>query len=203
MKHLIIVLVAFFSVAGASAQKIVLNAYGTYVFRDRVGFDHYTGYVNEGFQYGGGFEFYADHSRSIELKYLRQDTHFPLYNNGGSQLNASAEKGSVNYILLSGNNYVVTNPHSKAIPFGGLGLGVGIIDAQGGTTTKFAWDAKLGVKVQASSSIAIKFHASLQSIISTFGSDFYYTGAGTAIAVPDYATLFQFGLGGALCFTLK
>ena len=203
MKRLLFLVTFLLSVQLLTAQKSPskLNVYGSYVFQDRIEFDGFTGYVNEGFQYGGGLEYFVQPTTSLELRYLRQNTDFPLYTPNGSKLNEGKTRGSVNYVLLSGNGYMGTSS-SKVVPFAGLGLGVGILDVkEGRNATKFAWDARLGIHVKTSGKISLKLQSSLQSIISTFGSEFYLSSAGTIIAVPDYASLLQFGLGGALCFS--
>jgi hypothetical protein len=81
--------------------------------------------------------------------------------------------------------------------FGG-GLGVGILNGGGESATKFAWNIKTGVKINTGKAVSFKLNAYLQSVISTFGYDYWNTWYGP-VAVPDYATLLQFGLGGAIC----
>jgi hypothetical protein len=61
----------------------------------------------------------------------------------------------------------------------------------GGSATKFAWDAKLGVQSKTASSVSFKFHAYIQNVIAAIGSDFYYTAGGGIISVLDYASIFQ------------
>jgi len=179
---------------------LALNLYGSYIFKDNIYFDNFSGYAAEGFQYGAGLEYFVEEARSLEVKYLRQETHFPLYASGGNQLNEGNDKALVSYVLLSGTNYFESSPKQMAVPFAGFGVGVGFLDANnGGSTAKFAWDARLGVQIKTSSQISFKFQASLQSITAAVGSDFYSTSIG-AVALPDYVTLWQFGLGGALCF---
>ena len=206
MKNLIIALALCFCAGITKAQtskSISVNLYGAYIFQDRIEFDGFTGYAREGFQYGAGLEYYVQSMRSIELKYLRHDSRFPLYGGlTGSQLNSGKDKGTVNYILIGGNNYFGGTSQSKVLPYAGLGVGVGIVDPKDGeSAAKFAWDTRLGLQLRTSSKVSFKLQATLQSIISGVGSDFYVTGGGGVIAVPDYATLLQFGLGGALCFT--
>jgi hypothetical protein len=132
------------------------------------------------------------------------DTHFPLYTQAGVQINNDEDsKGSVNYILLGGNTYLSSDPDAKVNPYGGLGLGVGVLGANDKTATKFAWDARLGVKIKTASVVSLKLEAYMQSIISTFGSDIWYGYYGGAYVVPDYATLWQFGFSGIVCFDFK
>jgi len=182
---------------------ISLNLDAGYTFHDEVNFDAAYTDVQAAFRYGGGIEYFADFNKSVMLKYHRMDTHFPLYTPAGVQLNTDDEsKGSVNYILLGGNTYF-GDMDAKARPYGGLGLGLGIIGVNDNTATKFAWDARLGVKIKTASVVSLKLESYMQSIISTFGSDVWVSAGGVAYAVPDYATLWQFGFTGILCFDFK
>jgi outer membrane protein W len=201
MKKILLITSVVMCAITLSAQTgtISLNLDAAYTFKANVNFDAANANVEAAFQYGGGVEYFTTDNSSVELKYLRMDTHIPLYVDD-VQLNPDIDKGSVNYILLGGNKYFGDNPDGKISPYGGLGLGLGIIGINDNTATKFAWDAKLGIKIKTSSVVSLKLQAYLQSIISTFGSDVWVSGSGTAYAVPDYATLWQFGLGGVICF---
>lgn len=187
----------------AQPGTISLNLDAGYTFQSKVNFDAAYTEVQGAFRYGGGIEYFADFNKSITLKYHRMDTHFPLYWQNGEQINSDKDsKGSVNYILLGGNTYF-GDMDAKARPYGGLGLGVGVIGVNDNTATKFAWDARLGVKIQTASVVSLKLEAYMQSIISTFGSDVWVGYGGYAYAVPDYATLWQFGFTGIVCFDFK
>lgn len=187
-------------IAGAQAQSGTLSAnlYGGYTFKERVNFDAAYTEVQDGFQWGIGLEYFTSYRTSIELKYMRMGTSFPLYGPQGNQLNSGKDNGSLQYILFGGNQYF-PRTGSAIAPFIGGSLGIGILGGEADNATKFAWDAKAGIKVQTKSAVSFKVHAYLQSIVSTFGADYWWTGAGV-VAVPDYATIFQFGLGGAVCF---
>jgi hypothetical protein len=206
MKHLLLVGVFFiFSVAlYAQDQGVVtLNGYGGYNFEDKIGFDNAHAYVDNGYQWGGGLEIFMALNKSLELKYLRSDTHFPLYiDTQNGQYNEGKDAGSLNYILVGGNNYFPKGQDARVAPFAGVDLGVCIMEGEGDSATKFAWDAKVGIKIQSSSTVALKLHAYMQSVISTFGTDYWNTNTGT-YAVPDYASIFQFGVGAAICFDFK
>jgi len=206
MRRFFVMFSLFFFSIGLKAQQtnsLALNLYGAYAFKDKVNFDHFYGYVDEAVQYGGGLEYFPQRTKSIELRYLRMDTHFPLYGPTNTHLNSGNDKGSINYILIGGNNYFGTG-ESKAMPYFGAGVGVGILSIKdGNSSTKFSWDAKLGVKIKTASAVSINLQAYVNYIISAVGNDFYYYYPGAVVAVPDYASIFQFGLGGALCFNFK
>ncbi len=200
MKYIsMMVLMVIASAAFAVAQKgtFSFNATGGYTFKERVNFDLSYANVSDGFQYGGGFEYYTSNAQSVELSYQRIAVDFPLYGPAGAKL--SDGSGSVNYILLGGNSYFGKSYDAKAQPFIGGGLGVGILSGGGESASKFAWNIKTGVKINTGKAVSFKLNAYLQSVISTFGYDYWSTWYGP-VAVPDYATLLQFGLGGAVCF---
>ena len=206
MKHFLLVFLVLHSAVAAMGQQsgsFAVNAYGGYTFRDKVNFDGFYGYVNEAFQYGGGLEYFLARTKSIELKYLRMDTEYPLYAPAGTKLNEGKEDGSVSYIMIGANNYM-GNSQSKALPYAGVDLGVGIVDLKdGGSSTKFAWGVKLGVKMNTSSVVSLKLQTHFQHIVSAVGNDFYYYPGGGVVAIPDYTSIFQFGLGAVLSFNLK
>jgi hypothetical protein len=205
MKKFLLLCVLILCVITIQAQPgtISLNLDAGYTFHDEVNFDAAYTDVQAAFRYGGGIEYFADFNKSITLKYHRMDTYFPLYTQAGVEIDPDNDfKGSVNYILIGGNSYF-GDMDAKAQPYGGLGLGLGVIGVNDNTATKFAWDARLGVKIKTASVVSLKLEAYMQSIISTFGSDVWVSGGGVAYAVPDYATLWQFGFTGILCFDFK
>ena len=206
MKPLLILSAVILFSIGVKAQQsnsVSLNLYGGYTFGDKVNFDLSYANVDAAFQYGGGLEYFLQRTKSVELKYLRMDTHLPYYLANETHVNIDKDKGAVQYVLLDFNSYF-GNSTAKAIPYAGAGLGAGIISINdGNTATKFAWDAKLGVKLKTASSLSINLQAYIQSVISAFGSDYWIYPGGAVAAVPDYATLFQFGLGAVVCFNFS
>ena len=190
-----------FVVRAQDPGTVSLNLDAGYNFNATVNFDASYAKPQAGFQWGGGFEYATNWGQSIEIKYLRNSTTFPLYV-GGVQTNKGADSGSLNYILLGWNHYLMNNPESKVIPYGGLGLGLNILDINDHTGTKFAWDAKLGVKIKTSSDVSLKLQAYLQHTLSAVGTDYWY-GWGGYYPVTDYAALWQFGIGAVLCYDFK
>lgn len=208
--HLFAVLFLFSLVVSAqSSQSFLLNLYGGYTFSDRVDFDSSYGKVEDGFEYGLGLEYFIMDNASIELKYNRLDTHMPLYtkiplNNGnipaGTQVNAGDDKGAINYILAD-YTYYFGSSSQKALPFLGAGLGVAILESpKSGSGTYFAWEIKAGVKVKTDSPLSINLHAYLQSMSAAVGYDYYWDYYWGPVAVTDYASTFQFGLGASLSY---
>ena len=203
MKLLLVFLTVFLTASTVHAQRTgatVLNVYGGYTFKDKIDFDGFYGYVDEAIQYGGGLEYFAHRTRSVEIKYVRMDTHFPLYANGGTKLNEGRDDGAISYLMIGGNNYFGGSSESKVSPYAGAGLGVGFISIKdGGDATEFAFEFKLGMRVNTTSAVSYKFQAYFQSMLAAVGSDFYYGGGGV-IAVPDHKSVNQFGLTAVLSF---
>ncbi|WP_119791360.1 outer membrane beta-barrel protein [Flavobacterium anhuiense] len=208
--HLLVTLFFFSLVLSAqSSQSFLLNLYGGYTFSDRVDFDSSYGKVEDGFEWGAGLEYFIMDNASIELKYNRLDTHMPLYtkvplNNGaiapGTQVNAGDDKGAINYILAD-YTYYFGSSSQKALPFLGAGLGVSILETpKSGNGTYFAWEIKGGVKIRTDSPVSINLHAYLQSMSAAVGYDYYWDYYWGPVAVTDYASTFQFGLGASLSY---
>lgn len=210
-KFYLLFAVFFFSMAmsAQSAQSFLLNVYGGYTFSDEVDFDSSYARVEDGFEYGVGLEYFIMENASIELKYNRIDTNMPLYtkvltpNNPvppGTQVNAGDDKGAINYILLD-YTYYFGSSSQKALPFLGAGAGIAILETpQSGNGTYFAWEVKAGVKVKTNSPVSINLHAYLQSMSAAIGYDYYWDYYWGPVAVTDYASTFQFGLGASLSY---
>ena len=201
MKKYNLLLVGFLFSLGVSAQSsnsILLNLYGGYTFSDKVEYDNMYGYVEDGFEYGAGLEYFFIDNSSVELKYNRLDTKLPLYDLRG-QLNEGNDKGAINYVLLDYAHYFTTGSE-KLLPYIGAGAGVAILEtSQSDNGTYFAWEAKLGVKITTSSPISININTYLQSMSAAVGNSYYWTNIGV-VAATDYVSTFQFGLGATLSY---
>jgi opacity protein-like surface antigen len=205
MKKLIIAAIILCStVFSVKAQHISLTGFGGYNFQDKVQFSGAWGYVKEGGFWGASIEGVNAHGHGVELLYQEQHTSVPLYfySGGNNQINKDNDQAAVSYIMLNGVQYLMQNP--KVMPYGGLGIGMAIVKATetGNSQTKFAWDAKLGIKLRASSSIAIKIQTQLYSISQCTGGGFYVGTGGGGVGVSSYSTVFQFGFMGGLCIDL-
>ncbi|GAA6765216.1 outer membrane beta-barrel protein [Flavobacterium sp. 22076] len=204
MKKYSLLLAVFLSAIGMQAQdarSFSLNLYGGYVFSDKVEYDNSYGYVEDGFEYGAGLEYFFMQNSSIELKYNRLDTKLPLYGPLGTQLNAGDDKGAINYILADYAHYFDTG--TNLLPYLGAGAGVAILETpQSGNGTYFAWEIKGGVKIKTASSVSINLNAYLQSVTAAVGDSYYWTYYGI-VGVTDYVSTYQFGLGATLSFNFK
>lgn len=202
MKKLLLITGIFLSALGANAQSqgdLGLNIYGGYTFGDNI-YSSANNYLQfkENFQYGIGTEFYVRPTKSIELKYLRMDTKASIFRPGENK----SFDSNINYVLIGGNNYFHT-ANSSVIPFLGMDLGVGWVDAGEKSHTGFAWDFKAGVKIKASEVVSVKLQAYFQTIWASYGGQtIIYPGWG-AVTYPNDSSLYQFGIGGAVSFDFK
>jgi Outer membrane protein beta-barrel domain len=176
-----------------------LNVTGGYTFKDRVNLDTAYADVSEGFLYGGSLEYFPNIKSSLELSYQRIGVDFPLYKANGDKISSGDESGNVNYILVGANAYFFKTQDARFRPFLGGGIGVGILNGSGETSTKFAWNIKTGVKIKTSTAISFKLNAYLNTVVSSLGTEHWETMYGVVVG-PSYAHLLQFGLGGAICF---
>ncbi|MRX69509.1 Outer membrane protein beta-barrel domain-containing protein [Flavobacterium resistens] len=211
--HLLIVVFLFSLTMSAQGQgAFLLNLYGGYTFSDKVDFDSSYAKVEDGFEYGAGFEYFIMDNASIELKYNRLDTKMPLYTKvpipgygipAGGQVNAGDDKGAINYILAD-YTYYFGSSSQKAVPFLGAGAGISILESpKSGSGTYFAWEIKGGVKIKTDSPVSISLNAYLQSMSAAVGYDYYWDYYWGPVAVTDYASTFQFGLGAVVSFNLN
>ena len=131
MKQFFFAAIACLCISSTQAQTGTLSAnlYGGYTFKERVNFDAAYTTVQDGFQWGVGLEYFTSYRTSVELKYMRMDTRFPLFGPQGAQLNTGKDDGSLQYILLGGNQYF-PRTGSAIAPFIGGSLGIGILGGQ-------------------------------------------------------------------------
>ena len=214
MKNYFTLLIVLLFSLGAKAQdrgSVLLNVYGGYNFSDRV--DLYSpSYVQfgDGFQWGGGFEYFVQQHSSIGINYYRMSTSMEAYGRPlGSgvgpivQLNEGKDSGALNYVLADYTYYFNTGS-STLTPYFGAGLGVGILESPSqGSNTNFAWDLKLGAKIKTGSPVSINLQAYLQSMSEPIGSSTYWDYWYGPITYTNYATLYQFGLGAVISYDFK
>jgi hypothetical protein len=214
MKTFSLLLIIIFSSAKVFTQHIRLNAYGNYVFDDKVEFyntstNYFTGTVQGGLLWGAGLEMQLHDYYSIEVLYLRQDTKAPVQ---FYDINSFSEReGTVDLDI----NWIVAgamraqSPNNKKIePYAGALLGVAIIKAENpeknvtANATKFAWGLRLGSNFWISESLGIKVQAQLLSAVQAAGGSFYFGTGGSGTNVTGYSTMTQFALGGGLVYKL-
>jgi hypothetical protein len=195
------------------AQDVRLNVYSSYVFDD--GFDayndansYYTGKLKAGVQWGAGIEYLADPRYGVELLYFYKKSEAPSRFKFGTLTTERNETLDVtqHYILISGNSHIEGH-NQKVQGYGGLMLGMVIseVDVKSNgnhsSSSNFAWGGSLGCDIWMTHKIGLKLQAQILSATRASGGDLYY-GYWGPVAVPDYSTLWQFGLGGGLAFRL-
>jgi hypothetical protein len=202
-------------VTSASAQeKFRLNGYAAYVFDDKFDsyydpYNYYNGTIRGGFQWGVGAEFMVRKDYGIELLYLHHGTEAPTtYQSGtGVLVKNTTFDVNIDYIMLGGARYV-QKPGSKAEPYGGLMLGVGILNVdnpdngESGSATKFAWGARLGCNIWASERFGLKIQTQLLSIAQGAGGGLYFGTGGVGAGVSTYSTMYQFVIGGGIAIKM-
>ncbi len=217
-KKLLLLMLAGCLVYTGYSQNVRLNAYGAYVFDDKVdsyysNTSYFNGTIKGGFLWGAGLEYRVHQYYGIELMYQRLDTHAPTeyYDPGGQGGIGSGVKHTdfdlgVNYIMVGGAR--TFHASEKVEPYGGFMLGVGIVDAKNpdkGTSasaTKFAWGLRLGTNIWTSGKVGIKLQTQLLSIPQGAGGALYFGTGGAGAGVSTYSTMLQFVLGGGLTFKL-
>lgn len=200
--------------SSASAQELRLNVYTAYAFDDK--FDsyydptnYYEGKIDGGLQWGAGLQYFPRENVSVELLYLRQDTHAPTRYQTNTILvqNADFDLG-INYIMVAGGRHF-RQPGAALEGFAGLMAGVVVVgldnpdNHRSSSVSKFAWGVRGGGIYWTSDRVGIKLQAQLLSAVQSMGGGFYFGTGGTGAGVSSYSTIYQFGLGGGFVFRLK
>jgi len=195
-----------------SQVDITLLTFESYSFADKVIVDNgYEGKINDGFQWGGGIEFCARERMAFELIYQRLDTDgyldVPVASLPGIGISKdrSAGKLSIDYYLLGGTRY---QPFTEKVSgFSTINAGLGVLNTKDnkkdGSSEKFCWGLRLGLKIKASDKISLRFHGQLLSAVQAIGGGLYLGSGGSGVGLSGYSTFWQFNLGGSLNFLLS
>lgn len=209
LKFLLLIALISVSVADINAQSFKLNLYSGYTFDDEIDAitnnnNYFKGTINAGFQWGAGFEYIVRPTYGIELAYFRQDTDFPVSFTTNTDSNAKKTFGTgLNFIMLGGNKYLPI-PRSIVMPFGGLMLGMAILNNKDplpgaeSSATKFAWGGRAGLFLNFSQNVGLKLHAQLLSAVQSVGGGLYLGTGGVDAGLTSESSMYQFGVGGAL-----
>jgi hypothetical protein len=213
MKKVLFVIVCFISL-NATAQGVKINGYTNYVFDDRVDsyFDntsYFDGVIKGGFQWGVGLQYNFKEFYGLEITYYNQSTSANAdYQVPGTVAVKNGDFDvSLNWIMLNGVREF-RKPGGKFEAFGGMGLGVALINTENKKTgnsansTNFAWQLRGGGNIWVTEKVAIKLNAQLQSAVQSVGGGFYIGTGGSGAGVSSFSSLLQFGLGGGLVFKL-
>jgi hypothetical protein len=196
----------------ASAQKTMLNFYSAYVFDDQFeyygdSYTYYDGTIKGGYQWGLGIEHMFHTNQSIELFYLRQDTHAPTRYQGGFSYQASSDNFplDVNYVMLGSNRRLIAKS-GKVEGYFGPNAGVGILELSNPSknetrsVTKFAWGLKLGMDIALNPSFKLKLQTHMTSPVQSMGGGLFFGTGGAGAGLSFYSTVYQFAVGGGLVF---
>ncbi len=162
----------------------------------------YYGYVESATQYGGGIEYAIRHGLAFGLTYTYMNTHIPIYDTYyRQQQNSGSDGTSISYLIADGVKYFPL--HSVISPYIGAGAGMSFIkvDYDNSTYTRFAWDSKVGIKIQANRHLALFAQAMFQSIVQGFSESMYVGTGGASVGVSTYSSLYQFTFGGGLAIS--
>lgn len=202
MKKFLVVAVLL-CIGSVNAQKqggVTVFANAGYTLEETVPYDFGDLKIKDGLQWGGGLEYYLSSYNSVELKYNRMDTDFAFSGYFDGQNLYQGGKGSLQSYMIGYNNYFIKGDSSKATPFIGASIGLGIADSpEISAETGFAWDVKIGLRMKPSGPVSIKLQAYLQSMLTQAGYD-YWNYYGYTYAVPQYARILQFGFGAVIGF---
>jgi hypothetical protein len=214
MKKLFTLIFSLYLFNSVAQVDITLLTFESYSFADKVVTeDGYEGKINDGFQWGGGFEFLFRERVAIELIYQRLDTDGyldkPVSSISGTNIINSIDRTqgnmSIDYYLLGGTRY---QPFTdKVSGFSTINAGLGVLSSKDNPSDdnleKFCWGLRLGLKVQASEIISLRFHGQLLSAVQAIGGGLYFGTGGGGAGITGYSTFWQFNLGGSLNFLLN
>ena len=196
-----------------SDNSLRVNLYGSYAFKDSFNSyydygNYYQGQLQDGFQYGIGFECEIKPSVNVEILYLREDTNAPTqYYNGGLFDKYDDFNIGMNYILIGGNKSF-RKEGSVIEPFGGIMAGMAIIGLDSSNTdysrtvSKFAWGAKCGAVIWATENVGIKLQSQLISTVQSLAGGAVFGTGGVGVGVSTNSSLYQMTLGGGVVFNL-
>ena len=141
MKKIFLISLLFILTASAiQAQGFRLNGYALYTFDDKVdsyysNTQYFDGKIKGGLTWGVGAEFMIKPEYGLELSYYRMDTEAPVNYYDIIPKTATLDV-ALNWIMLGGSRYMtLANP--KIQPYGGMMLGVGIIDTKNPDNGKY------------------------------------------------------------------
>ncbi len=181
-----LVLTATINVFG---QRFSLTGFAGYTFADDFSINGYSGTLKDNWHYGGGVEFMIHPLYGAEILYQAQSTEAVLYNYYTQDY---TDDVTISYIMGGGVRYIPFM-RGRIMPYGGLNVGVGIVDYSNDTRTCFAWGAKIGLKVKASERIAFKAQAQLYSMVNAVSASFWFVPGASGISFSGYSTVYQYG----------
>ena len=197
-KLLICILLTHLITTTGISQRLSITTHAGYVFNDHINLelDEFSGKVQGGLQSGIGIEYSFNPSFGLELLYLRQDTRLKIGLPTGQE---TLYNLGINYILLTGNNYLKLGERLYACP--GSIIGMALTKAESAasnnstTDVKFTLGIKAGLVYPATKKISFRIQGTLLATIQAYKGTFYFGSSG----VP-FASLLQFNIGGGIAF---
>lgn len=197
-KLLICILVTHLVTPAGLSQRLSITTHAGYVFNDHINLqlDEFTGEVQQGLQSGIGIEYSSNSSFGLELLYLRQDTRLRIGLPSGQE---TIYNLGINYILLTGNNYLELGKHLYASPGTVVGIALtkadNITNNSDRTDVKFTFGIKAGLNYMAGKKISFRLQGTLLATLQAYRGSFYFGSSGIR-----YASLLQFNMGGGIVF---
>lgn len=199
---LTLLLLAAFITAWAQPS-VTLLTFGGHTFPDRFRTQTGNGRIQDGFQWGGGFEFGLSDEMAIELIY--QNIKTDAFYQGFQQQQRFDGKVGINYLMAGGTRYFLLNDIVSG--FGTLDVGAAWSNPdeslQSESITRFAVGGRLGVRITASERVSLRLHAQLLSPVQWIGGGFFFGTGGSGAGISTGSTIYQFNLGGSVNFKLK
>jgi hypothetical protein len=180
------------------AQTVSLLTFTQYTFADKVNFSGGYGRIEEGFQWGLGIEAAFSEDKAFALVYQQMMTEATLQ---GTLISERADLG-MHYIMGSAAHYQGIGPITG---FAAIDLGACVLSPKDrpdlNNVTRFAWGARLGLG--GGERVKIRVYGQVYSPVQSAGGGFYFGTGGSGVGVSTYSSLYQFGIGASLGFTLK
>lgn len=196
-------LILLISAVGFS-QYIAVTPFGGYTLKDRATFGNAYAYVGASWMWGVSEEAVNARGQGFELLYQFQQTNIPVVIYNTINTPSSGDNiTNLNYILLNAEQYVLRNPRIQ--PYVGVGVGAAIYKGSQSpnSATKFAYDAKAGVKFKLSKVFSIKLGGQLVGSASADGTTLYVPQSPyPEYAYAKYGNIVQFSFTGGLVFVI-
>lgn len=164
-----------------------------------------TNRINGGLHLATGLEYRKQEKRGFELLLFNQSTTISdwYYQEGGEERTTNL-KAQFNHLMFSAMNY---GKAAKVQPFGGLMVGVGLINLKNPAnqvsqfSPKAAFGLRGGLNVSSSNSLKVRMYSNLLWTMKGIGGDFASNKTGNTITGGRPATMIQLQTGASLHYS--
>ncbi len=201
-------LILLLSLTDLNAQ-IEINPYGGYFFKASIKQEDSKAKINEALFFGLNISYPLKYSDvQLDLTFERQGTKIyvdAINDSGKSYLDTLSV--SFNYILVGGV-YELYNEKSKFIPYGGVNVGLCIVNDADSKDKMypFSFGLKGGVKYFPFKRFGFKIQSQLNLMVltesSNFGCAVTTSGSACGLSISSIASVGQFGFSGGVIFKL-